>query len=218
MAALIGEGPKNITINHTLYKDGFFNTLCLPFDLATLDGTPLENGELYELAESQIEDESIAMRLSKVTSLIAGNPYLIRWTDGSDITTPMTFSNVTVKVSEGTKITSDVVDFVGSIGRTTLPAGDEDYLFVGSGNILYYSETDDASSMKGFRAYFILKSSAKAVLPQHAPARLIIPAQTPTAAENVRNDNVQTSKLVENGSLYILKDGVKYNVQGQMVK
>ena len=42
--------------------------------------------------------------------------------------------------------------------------------------------------------------------------------QTVTGVENVQGDNVQSTKLIENGVLYIIKNGVRYNVQGQMVK
>ena len=40
----------------------------------------------------------------------------------------------------------------------------------------------------------------------------------PTAVENVQTNEVQASKLMENGVLYILHNGVKYNVQGARVR
>ena len=208
----------DVTINRTFIKNGYFNTICLPFDLATLDGTPLANGELYELTESEEDGGYIDLTLSKVTSLTAGKPYLIKWNYGEDITGPMTFNDVTIKASEGTTVTNTIVDFVGTIGRTTLTPGDEDYLFLGASNKLYYSASDDNTSMKGFRAYFIVKSSEKSALPHQAPARFVIAApKTPTAVENVQGE-VQGTKVLENGQLYIIKNGVKYNAQGQMVK
>jgi hypothetical protein len=41
--------------------------------------------------------------------------------------------------------------------------------------------------------------------------------QTATGVENVQG-NVQSTKVIENGVLYIIKNGVRYNAQGQMVK
>jgi hypothetical protein len=35
--------------DRTLFKDGAWNTLCLPFDLSSLTGTPLEGATLMEL-------------------------------------------------------------------------------------------------------------------------------------------------------------------------
>ncbi len=208
----------DVTINRTFIKNGYFNTICLPFDLATLDGTPLANGELYELTESEEDGGYIDLTLSKVTSLTAGKPYLIKWNYGENITGPITFNDVTIKASAGTTVTNTIVDFVGTIGRTTLTPGDEAYLFLGAENTLYYSASDDNTSMKGFRAYFIVKSSGKSALPHQAPARFVIAApKTPTAVENVQGE-VQSTKVLENGQLYIIKNGVKYNAQGKVVK
>ena len=41
---------------------------------------------------------------------------------------------------------------------------------------------------------------------------------TTTGMENVQGDNVQSTKVLENGVLYIIKNGVRYNAQGQAVK
>jgi hypothetical protein len=42
--------------------------------------------------------------------------------------------------------------------------------------------------------------------------------QTATGIEDVQGDNVQSTKVLENGVVYIIKNGVRYNVQGQIVK
>jgi hypothetical protein len=42
--------------------------------------------------------------------------------------------------------------------------------------------------------------------------------QVATGMEDVQGDNVQSTKVLENGVLYIIKNGVRYNVQGQIVK
>lgn len=45
-----------VTLNdRTLYTDGSWNTLCLPFDL-TLDGSPLEGATLKKLQSSSFAD------------------------------------------------------------------------------------------------------------------------------------------------------------------
>ena len=41
---------------------------------------------------------------------------------------------------------------------------------------------------------------------------------TGTGVDNVQSDNVQSTKVMENGVLYIMYNGTKYNVQGKMVK
>ena len=57
--------------------------------------------------------------------------------------------------------------------------------------------------------------------PSSAPRRLRFVfenEQTATGVEDVQSDNVQSTKVIENGVLYIIKNGVKYNAQGQIVK
>ncbi len=43
-------------------------------------------------------------------------------------------------------------------------------------------------------------------------------AEEATAIDNVQTPNVQCTKLIENGVLYLIFNGTKYNVQGQVVK
>ena len=57
--------------------------------------------------------------------------------------------------------------------------------------------------------------------PSSAPKRMRFVfenEQTTTGVEDVQSDNVQSTKVIENGVLYIIKNGVKYNAQGQIVK
>ncbi len=56
---------------------------------------------------------------------------------------------------------------------------------------------------------------------KNAPRRLrfvLSEEQTATGIEDVQGDNVQSTKVLENGVLYIIKNGVRYNAQGQIVK
>ena len=63
----------------TLYKDGNWNTLCLPFNLA-LEGSPLENATVKTLNTTSFADGTLTMNFSNnVTSLEAGKPYIIKW-------------------------------------------------------------------------------------------------------------------------------------------
>ena len=37
----------SVMVHRTLYKDGYFNTLCLPFDVPNIDASPLKGAEVY---------------------------------------------------------------------------------------------------------------------------------------------------------------------------
>ena len=224
MEALVDAGgTTDLIINRTLYKDGFFNTLCLPFSLnaSELAASPLAGCKLYSLSDASYGGDKLDLTITEETSIEAGMPYLIKWSIGSEITS-MTFTGVTVTASTGSTVTKGTgnsqVRFVGTIGRSTLPAGEENYLFLGSGDNLYYPASGDVTSMKGFRAYFIVDSETSTDIPRHAPARLVIAPKMPTAVDQVQGDNVQSTKVIENGQLFIIKNGIKYNAQGKVVK
>lgn len=42
--------------------------------------------------------------------------------------------------------------------------------------------------------------------------------EQPTAIKNIENENSKAVKFIENGQLYIMYNGMKYNVQGMMIK
>ena len=217
MEALIGA-PTNLTIVRNLYKDGCFNTLCLPFSLteAELAASPLTGCKLYSLSDASYDGDNLFLTIAEETTIEAGMPYLIKWNYGSNITS-MTFTGVTVTASTGSTVTKGDVQFVGTIGRSELPHGNADYLFLGANDNLYYSDDYDDTSMKGFRAYFVVNNASETV-PRHAPARLVIAPKMPTAIDNVSANLGGSEKRMENGILYIIKDGVKYNAQGQIIK
>ena len=219
MAALIGAGTTDLIINRTLYKDGFFNTLCLPFSLnaSELAASPLAGCKLYSLSDASYDGDNLYLTIAEESTIVAGMPYLIKWTYGSNITS-MTFTDVTVTASTGSTVTKGSVRFVGTIGRSELPHDNADYLFLGANDNLYYSASDDDTSMKGFRAYFIVNSEASTDIPRHAPARLVIAPKMPTAVDNVSANLGGSEKRIENGVLYIIRNGVKYNAQGQIIK
>ena len=202
-----------LKITRTLYKDGAFNTLCLPFSLASLTGTPLEGAEVFEFVSAELMETNLHINIRPVDAIEAGKPYLISWASGENITS-MVFSGVRVTASEGLEVKPEGdVAFIGTLDQTTLPTN-ENNLFVGANNTLYYS--DGTEDLKAFRAYFRVDGSGGGA--GHAPARFYILPKSPTAIENPSANFGESSKLIENGMLIIEKNGVRYNAQGQIVK
>ena len=52
----------------------------------------------------------------------------------------------------------------------------------------------------------------------NAPKRMRFIFDQATGIESVQNSAISSQKLIENGVLYIIRDGVRYNAQGQVVK
>ena len=87
-----GKTCRTLTLtDRTLYKDGNWNTLCLPFNVDDLDGTPLEGAILKELdgTTSNLTDGLLTLNFKDATSIKAGKPYIIKWNtlEKLDITT-----------------------------------------------------------------------------------------------------------------------------------
>lgn len=63
-------------LGSTLWKDGSWNTICLPFRLASLEGTPLEEVVVKTLVSSDFQEGTLTLNFTKgsPTSLEAGRP------------------------------------------------------------------------------------------------------------------------------------------------
>ena len=147
----------------TLYKDGDWNTLCLPFALASLTGTPLEGATVMELdtegtydtdKQTGYDSESgtLSLYFKNATAIEAGKPYLVKWESGADITDPV-FTGVTVS-NVNSPVTSydHNVTFIGNYSPETLTGGDASNLYLGTNNQLYWPTAD--RTINAFRGYF----------------------------------------------------------------
>jgi hypothetical protein len=210
----------DIQIGRTITCTGYFNTICLPFSLPTLDGTPLEGAELWAFKYAKVENEELLFRIVEASSIEAGKPYFIQFAAGDPIENPL-FKNVTISATAGQHI-GDASDaqLCGILKPETFAPGDKTKLFLYNENALYWWTGDHESQLKSFRAYFYVNTTSGA---NYSPirhgmiARIIKEEQTATGVDNVQGDNVQCIKIIENDQIVIIKNGVKYNVQGQVI-
>ena len=103
-----------------------------------------------------------------------------------------------------------MVKFIGSFIAGEIPAG-ENNLFLGPNDLLYFSQTP--TPIKGTRAYFQLKGIPN---PQQVikRARIVTGIQVVTEIDFVKDTRKVTIKVIENGQLVIIRDGVRYNAMG----
>ena len=207
----------NVTINRTIYCDGDYNTLCLPFSLATLTGTPLEDATVYAYKYAVLEPDELQVRIYETENGIqAGVPYLLKISAESNITN-MTFSDVIITASEGKTIGKDeAVEFIGILKPEAFTAGDESTLFVSTGNNLAWAS--ESANLKSFRAFFKRTASAPAPLRPGMRARIVVQEEVVTGVDGTQGNDVQCIKLIENEQLVIIRNGMKYNVQGQIIR
>ena len=145
--------------NRTLYKDGYWNTICLPFK--TSKSGPLKDAEVRKLKSATIDEAGILnITFEAVSTLNAGTPYLIRWNkpegydqnpDNFDVKNP-TFSNVVIESTTPGSVTTDAITFLGIYDPTTL-SNDRSVLVMGAENTLTYP-TNANYKLRAFRGYF----------------------------------------------------------------
>ena len=173
-----GSGKTVVLEDRTLYKDGKWNTLCLPFTMTAeqIAASPLAGADIRTLSGSLFENETLTLNFTPatgeeaVTSIEAGTPYLIKWAMpspyiayDSDDPNPYTCSDIVSPIFTGVTIPDNYkdgsvptqwVDFIGTTSRIEF-AGDEEKtnLFLGAENKLFHG----IYILNACRAYFKLK-------------------------------------------------------------
>ena len=164
-----GSAPdvSNIAVTlrgRTLYKDGSWNTICLPFDV-NIAGSVLDGAVARKLTATSITgDETTGQTLyltfgDAVTELQAGVPYIIKWAEGDNITDPV-FTGKAISDTEPTTVTSQdgMVSFIGTYGTVSLAANDKSNIYFGANNKLLWP--DQNVTVGAFCAYFKINETA----------------------------------------------------------
>jgi len=149
----------------TLYKDGKWNTLCLPFDFTAEQiaaHTDFAGAKLMELNTDgkngfDATDGTLYLAFKEATAIKAGVPYLVKWdAAGTDVTSPV-FFGVTINATATTMVSDHddelaEVQMVGCYSPVSVDANDKSILFLGDNNTLYYSTEN--RNIRSCRAYF----------------------------------------------------------------
>ena len=146
----------NVTLaDRTLYKDGQWNTLCLPFDLADLTGTPLEGAIVKTLADASLIDGKLTIDFTDgtINGILAGYPFIVKWENASGTISNPVFNGVTIR-AVSSSLSTDCLSFVGLHSPLSINGEDRSILYIGSGNKLYYPNA--AMTIGSCRAYFQL--------------------------------------------------------------
>lgn len=154
--------PCDVTLSgRTLYKDGKWNTICLPFDYDPAYGVLAGDGvEIYTLSGAAIDGTRLNLTFGDNVAgngvMRAGVPYIVKWSDtGENLSNPVfqgVVPRVTVPADYDNGESGDAkVRLRGTFSQQTLAAS-ENILFMGGNNTLYYS--GKSTNMGACRAYF----------------------------------------------------------------
>ncbi len=183
ISAASGDGKLYaVTLSgRTLYKDGSWNTLCLPFsvgdpDASTghwFDDTPLEGATVMTLANSPGSSTGfdsntgvLSLYFVEANQIEAGVPYIVKWPEvGSNLVNPV-FESVTIEnevpADNSIIINDGTVSFTGIYSPASLFTTEHTNYYLGADNKLYYPSRENFQ-LRAFRCYFHLNDPSLSV-------------------------------------------------------
>lgn len=215
--AIANKEYETVEIYRNL-QAGMYNTICLPFgiDLNNLsEDHPYKNATVVEFVGTEIQtvggEDMLKLKFSQVTSMQAGVPYLIQ--PQQDIKVPVRVSGVSTNDNiGGMSIKHGVASFHGITGPTQIDE-DPNILFLVANNRL--ATASSTGQMLGNRAYFELDNA------QNLPKRSMISIvkSTPAGFEEIYNTyQTEAYKMLYNGMIVIVRNGVMYDLMGTRIK
>ena len=163
--------PSLVLSDRTLYKDGDWNTLCLPFAV-TIAGSPLAGDNVVAKVlntSSKLENGTLTLNFSDAPATIpAGTPFIIKWDNtGVNLTeNDLVFTGVTIDNTNRDVAFTDG-QFKGNYAPLEITdANRNSIVLLAAGNKLGYAKTDrtiaNGKALGAFRAYFNIPANANA--------------------------------------------------------
>lgn len=212
---------KTAMVNRPLVA-GMYNTLCLPFNLASLTGTPYENAKVLKFTgTSTEEDNTLLLHFQEVSSIEAGVPYLIQ--TNVELGNEVVFNNVFCPIisdknpSGGISHTPENcnVTFHAVMSPIVLADYTNTWFLVANNRLAVPTES---GAMYGLRGYFTFNG------PQNMPekASITVAKPTPTGDQyqvvNIPVITPSVRKIMRDGQIYILRGDEVYTITGNRVK
>lgn len=191
-----------------------WTTLCLPFPLETLEDTPFD-GIVYQLDDATVDDmHGLILTFSPTDAIETCMPYVV--IPEVEIKNPRFEKTRFVSFEALTQSSpSGDVDFRALTAVDRLTRKTSIYLL---NNRLYYANQNTGTRIRAFRAYleFLHPDQITYVQPRICIGNTI---STPPLIEGGEQDealeDTGTYKYMENGILYIRRNGQRYNATGQ---
>jgi hypothetical protein len=209
-------------------EDAFSVRACLAFDISAapqpedVDITPNADPQHANVYYSTFFDSSVKYELPEgveayVADLSGANLLLTKIAEAGEVIPAnvavilkSTVTPFTLTVSDADAVTFTATnDLQGSDTQIATPANC--YVLAGTDGVVgFYHYT--AANLNAHKAYVVYSGS------NQAPRRMPFIFDQATGVENVQNSDIRSQKVVENGQLIIIRNGVRYNAAGQNVK
>jgi len=223
----VAEGPIEITLDEddtenadlTTYLDktvnvnlvrsmptGMFSTICLPFG-ASKSGH-FVGAKIYYLDSTYIKGDEVILCFKENSDFYQGIPYII---EPATLVANPRFENVVIKKPTAGKTEKEHAIFQGTYFAKQLTPGDENLLYLGQDNHLYFPPSGDTGTMKGLRAYFEIKQEPGAPIRR---ASIKMGTDVVTTLELVGGQAIPNGKFMLNGQIVIRANGQDYMLNG----
>ena len=201
---------ENVNVNMTrTLAANVWNSLVVPFDMAIPSGwTVMEPTEFTDGA----------LTFGDASSIVAGKPYIVKPTEAvtsfsaTGVTLKKDLVNTTVGnlTMTGTYTNIDAIDY----------ASQNSYVVGLKDGVSSLYKVTSAVSLKPFRAYFTIPngSGARSVISMNFGDNITGINTFENAVDNANAEVMKDGKYIENGRIFVVKNGVKYNINGQIVK
>ena len=190
---LVMEEPYTRTVT-----SGNYGTICLPRASSVIEGATM-----YSIVGGNASE---GITIEEVADMAAGTPYIFQAT-ADQITVTMTGARADVQAANG---------LVGNLGESAITVPQNGHSYVLSTNLLYLVDGDVTIAPN--RAYIDMDDITPIAPVQGAKRRVIATYNQATGIEDASATFGGSEKIFENGVLYILRDGVKYNATGARVQ
>lgn len=191
----------NVTLNRSLKADRW-NTFCVPFDMAKPDGW---------IVKVLTNASDNLLTFSDAESIEAGKPYMVK--PAEDVTT-VSANGVNIIPTVNTDNAISLGDYTMTGNFTTMYVPEGAYFI--NNNIFYLADQANNVSLKGYRAYITVTSSAQAAksLAMNIDGQVTgitnINADANTSMEIKAMYNLAGQKVGNNYKGIVIKNGKKY--------
>ena len=200
----------DVILKRNFVMDGDWNTISLPFALTEEQVKEVfgEGTRITKLLSSELKSSTeIDIQFEDVTSIEAATPYLILPEKNVDLGTLI--ENITINVTPN--ILEAGITKMIPVLKTENFTGQDNTFFLGANDNLYNRSAD--GKIKGMRAYFQFSTLTPEQL-RNVRARVVFNENVETSVDNLITDEAPV-KMIQNGHLIIIRNGIKYNIQGQ---
>ena len=187
-------------------QEGYYYTICMPKAMTNVQGVTFWQFVGRDANSAYIEPVA--------TPTVAGKPYLMYATTTGEVTATLE-GEAAITAGTNGALYGTFIDMDQAAFNT---AGDNIYILIA--NVLHRVDGQSGNSLSAYRAYVDLDNlnpiSGSMLTPN--VRRVALGTNTATGVDQVQGDEVQSTKVLIDGTLYIFRNGKMYDAQGKLVK